>query len=287
MQYLRARYYNPASGTFNRLDPFFGNLQDPQSLHKYLYVHGDPVQGIDPSGEKMLGALLGVLGIVGTLYTIVTFDRVWNAGELWHGHVLVSILVRREVNTYFADLKADSPELYEAAGLVRIEKKLDRFLSDTRINAQLARDDLGGASAKYDPWHNVILLPADFFNNVTYRERRKLVHELVHAYLDNKYVFGPPERYDEGVANCIEYYHLAHYENTLLNAWRLKQRGHGWVSSYDRWFDDRRRPDTFNVNIPSTRTFEDMTQADVWNTNIEFGLQSPDSVRIYDIFYGT
>ncbi len=50
MQYLRARYYDPASGTFNRLDPFFGNLQDPQSLHKYLYVHGDPVQGIDPTG---------------------------------------------------------------------------------------------------------------------------------------------------------------------------------------------------------------------------------------------
>jgi RHS repeat-associated protein len=42
MQYLRARYYNPANGTFNRLDPFFGRMQDPQSLHKYLYVHGDP-----------------------------------------------------------------------------------------------------------------------------------------------------------------------------------------------------------------------------------------------------
>ncbi len=50
MQYLRARYYNPASGSFNRLDPFAGNMQDPQSLHKYLYVHGDPIQGIDPTG---------------------------------------------------------------------------------------------------------------------------------------------------------------------------------------------------------------------------------------------
>jgi len=35
-QYLRARFYDPASGTFNRLDPFAGNLADPQSLHKYL-----------------------------------------------------------------------------------------------------------------------------------------------------------------------------------------------------------------------------------------------------------
>ncbi|MGL6196748.1 MAG: RHS repeat domain-containing protein [Thermoguttaceae bacterium] len=50
-QYLRARYYDPSTGRFNRLDPFFGNLSDPQSLHKYLYTHGDPVNGIDPTGH--------------------------------------------------------------------------------------------------------------------------------------------------------------------------------------------------------------------------------------------
>ena len=50
-QYLRARYYDPASGRFSRVDPFMGNSHDPQSLHKYLYVHGDPVNGVDPTGE--------------------------------------------------------------------------------------------------------------------------------------------------------------------------------------------------------------------------------------------
>ncbi|MDR1963767.1 MAG: RHS repeat-associated core domain-containing protein, partial [Planctomycetaceae bacterium] len=50
-QYLRARYYDPATGRFNRLDPFFGNLSDPQSFHKYLYTHGDPVNSVDPSGK--------------------------------------------------------------------------------------------------------------------------------------------------------------------------------------------------------------------------------------------
>jgi RHS repeat-associated protein len=49
-QYLRARWYDPAVGRFNQLDPFFGNLQNPQSLHKYLYTHGDPVNFADPSG---------------------------------------------------------------------------------------------------------------------------------------------------------------------------------------------------------------------------------------------
>ena len=25
-------------------------MQDPQSLHKYAYVHGDPIRGVDPTG---------------------------------------------------------------------------------------------------------------------------------------------------------------------------------------------------------------------------------------------
>jgi RHS repeat-associated protein len=50
LQYLRARYYDPRTGRFNRLDPFAGNTQDPLSLHKYLYANADPVQFVDPSG---------------------------------------------------------------------------------------------------------------------------------------------------------------------------------------------------------------------------------------------
>ena len=51
-QYLRARFYNPGNGRFNRLDPFVGNNTDPQSLHKYAYVHGDPIGGTDPTGKS-------------------------------------------------------------------------------------------------------------------------------------------------------------------------------------------------------------------------------------------
>jgi len=62
LQYLRARYYDSNTGRFNRLDPFFGNLEDPLSLHKYLYTHGDPVQGVDPSGEFLGVSISGLLG---------------------------------------------------------------------------------------------------------------------------------------------------------------------------------------------------------------------------------
>ena len=45
---------------FNRLDPFTGKLNDPVSLHKYLYVHSDPIGGIDPTGREF--SLAGMLG---------------------------------------------------------------------------------------------------------------------------------------------------------------------------------------------------------------------------------
>ena len=57
MEYLRARYYDQNTGRFNRLDPFEGNSEDPQSLHKYAYAHCDPVNGIDPTGRMLITIL--------------------------------------------------------------------------------------------------------------------------------------------------------------------------------------------------------------------------------------
>ena len=51
LYYLRARYYNPNTGRFLSRDPLEGDPTDPQSLHKYLYAGGDPVNRIDPSGR--------------------------------------------------------------------------------------------------------------------------------------------------------------------------------------------------------------------------------------------
>lgn len=65
-QYLRNRYYDPANGRFNRTDPFGGNVDDPLSLHKYLYTHGDPVNGIDPTGREFtISGLMGNISAFG------------------------------------------------------------------------------------------------------------------------------------------------------------------------------------------------------------------------------
>ncbi len=46
----RARFYNPATGTFNQRDSFIGQNDDPRSLHKYAYCYQEPINQIDPGG---------------------------------------------------------------------------------------------------------------------------------------------------------------------------------------------------------------------------------------------
>jgi len=57
LYYNRARYLNPNTGRFWTVDAFEGNNQDPLSLHKYLYAHGNPVNNVDPNGQFALAEL--------------------------------------------------------------------------------------------------------------------------------------------------------------------------------------------------------------------------------------
>ncbi|MBA3470109.1 MAG: VCBS repeat-containing protein [Herpetosiphonaceae bacterium] len=52
LEYLRARWYNPATGTLLGRDPFEGRSEQPYSLHPYQYVGNDPVKFVDPSGRQ-------------------------------------------------------------------------------------------------------------------------------------------------------------------------------------------------------------------------------------------
>ena len=65
LYYLRARYYNPATGRFLSRDPEEGKAKRPASLHKYLYANGDPVNGIDPRGRA---------ATIQTLFTITVIS---------------------------------------------------------------------------------------------------------------------------------------------------------------------------------------------------------------------
>jgi RHS repeat-associated protein len=51
LYFMRARFYDPPAGRFLGKDPLQGSVDDPQTLHRYVYGLNAPVAYVDPSGE--------------------------------------------------------------------------------------------------------------------------------------------------------------------------------------------------------------------------------------------
>jgi RHS repeat-associated protein len=81
--YLRQRYYNPGVGRFTRRDTYEGTLEDPITLHKYLYGNANPVTYTDPTGLFSAGEAQAAADIANTLAGIQ-----WESG----GHLIAATL---------------------------------------------------------------------------------------------------------------------------------------------------------------------------------------------------
>lgn len=78
--YLRARFMDPASGRFWSSDSFEGMIEDPLSLHKYLYAAADPVNNSDPSGYTNPLTIKALIGLVLVIAAIAVF-LYWRASS--------------------------------------------------------------------------------------------------------------------------------------------------------------------------------------------------------------
>ena len=79
LYYLRARYYGPANGRFLTHDPYPGRLNEPVSLHKYLYGNANPVSYVDPGGEfSSLISTLEAMAVANIVTAIGIQGFVWN-----------------------------------------------------------------------------------------------------------------------------------------------------------------------------------------------------------------
>ena len=86
LYYNRARYLNVSTGRFWSMDFLEGDAGAPQSLHKYLYAEGNPIDQFDPSGnqasvaevttESTIGQILDTgLSAVNTGFKVLNFAQ--------------------------------------------------------------------------------------------------------------------------------------------------------------------------------------------------------------------
>jgi RHS repeat-associated protein len=114
LYYNRARYLNTDTDRFWSMDTYEGNNKEPLSLHKYLYVHGNPVNSIDPSGNMTMADVSSAMNILSQLNTsMLHVLRVVNtvkkiADLLYMLKGLASILEGEGIKTLFVDAFKES-----------------------------------------------------------------------------------------------------------------------------------------------------------------------------------
>jgi len=52
LYYFKARYYDSDIGAFISQDSYLGQVDNPPSLHRYLYAHANPLTYVDPTGYE-------------------------------------------------------------------------------------------------------------------------------------------------------------------------------------------------------------------------------------------
>ena len=75
LQYMNARFYQPATGRFLSQDTYTGNPYDPWTQHLYTYCGNNPTNMVDPTGHFfwiIAGAIAGAIG--GTIYYAATHN---------------------------------------------------------------------------------------------------------------------------------------------------------------------------------------------------------------------
>ena len=149
---LRARFYQPGTGTFMSMDPYAGSPRDPQSLHKYAYCQGNPVNASDPSGmDGSLAETLTTLAIIAVVLSIASVGMMmalgaafnndaWPDAALWGVGVSISGPV---VGPFVAEAISGAATALD--GFTDTPDALRHFLGNALAAAPLGFAEAGGA----------------------------------------------------------------------------------------------------------------------------------------------
>jgi RHS repeat-associated protein len=216
MYYLRARWYDPTIGRFNKTDPLSGNRYDPQSLHKYLYAHCNPVNNIDPTGKFTIPTVVVKIAIVAVVVAIglSLFTNVW---------------AKTEQVVVYIDYSQDSMRPLIMAKRSEIQAQFNAIVPTVIFEGPLPE----GRKQGYKRWENIYRIPVvwreggtaigkttgsrislrgetledEFENydgtltteNKQYVAANCLMHEMVHAIENRNYLRAFPQHESTGL----------------------------------------------------------------------------------------
>jgi prepilin-type N-terminal cleavage/methylation domain-containing protein len=105
-------------------------MGDPQSLHKYAYCHGDPVMGIDPSGNMTLVEMMVSTAVVGIMAAFTGQAVV----EAWTGDAVVgwrafAAILKTVATIEIIAMQRANPKAIKAAVLSGLIAFAVRFIS--------------------------------------------------------------------------------------------------------------------------------------------------------------
>lgn len=178
--YLRARYYNQNVGRFTQQDSWLGVMQDPTTLHKYLYAGNDPISYVDPTGYffTLQSLMAGTTGRNNLATTSAGNGARYYARALWGeakdaikdeltdqafglvGEMVVEYMARGLESGLARSGALDKPNAIGTrahkdlddlikADADKLTKRLKAMgLGDLRIESELFRDKLGRPSAR-------------------------------------------------------------------------------------------------------------------------------------------
>jgi len=225
--YLRARYYDPTTGTFKQLDSFLGDHNDPITLHRYTYGANDPTNRDDPSGHffrvPSLAAVLTIAAIgtvvAAAIYFAVRYqvdkDNLSRVTPLTPAELAVVTQVRQQMRS---------------GGLSELERHLT-IVGTKKVNpsesltSALTVDTMGGPRT----W----LYPRFFTGDIDDNQLITLIHEALHSYL--------------GPAPTVK----GDYENSATPHGRVSKVAKFWGGIIEG--DDDRREGYTKVKWPTTR----------------------------------
>ncbi len=139
LYFLRARYMETDRGRFWTMDTFEGLSGQPLSLHKYLYVNADPLNGVDPSGQidARLVTVMVAVAIVGMWQLSL---RAWDVVHGGYDPITGDEELENHFNSYadpalVSTLLSQAMASYNTGGQDAVEGALGRrrYIFDKRL----------------------------------------------------------------------------------------------------------------------------------------------------------